>query len=120
MNKSTTPPVCRLGNLGKLKYEANKSKDKNRKREQEVKTLKLRPGTHKHDLDIEVRKAKEFLLKGDKVKLECRFKFREQAHPHLGKANLDYIYEELKDICKIEKPHEMFGKSMILIIVPNK
>jgi translation initiation factor IF-3 len=119
MNKSTIPPVCRIGNLGKMKYEASKKQKENRKHIQEVKTLKSRPCTQKHDLDIEVKHAREFLLKGDKVKLECRFRRREISFPKLGQANIEYIISQLEDIGKVEKNCELVMKSMVAILAPK-
>jgi translation initiation factor IF-3 len=104
VNKTATPPVCRIGNYGKMKYEANK---------------KQRPGTQKHDLDIEVKKAREFLIRGDKVKFECRFRNREINFPDLGKQNIEYIISNILDVGKVEKPCELVMRSMIAIVVPK-
>jgi len=111
--------VCRIGNLGKLKYEANKKLKETKKRVQAIKTLKIRPCTHKHDLDTEARKAKEFLIRGDKVKIECRFRPRELSHPHLGKQNIEYILSQLEEVGKVEKNCELIMRSMIVIIAPK-
>ena len=119
INRATVPPVCRIGNLGKLKYEATKRQKANRKREQETKTLKIRPDTQTHDLDIDVRKAKEFLLRGDKVKIECRFRNREIEHPHLGHAKIEYIITQLEGVGKVEKNCELIMRSMVAIIAPK-
>jgi len=113
------PPVCKIGNYGKLKYEQDKKNKENKKRVQETKTLKIRPVTQEHDLDIEVRRAKEFLARGDKVKIECFFRRREAQYPELGKRNIEYILSKLTDVCKIEKNCEMVVRSMIAIIAPK-
>jgi translation initiation factor IF-3 len=102
-----------------MKYEANKKQRENRKREPELKTLKVRPGTQKHDLDIEVKKAREFLVRGDKVKFECRFRNREINFPDLGKQNIEYIISHLLDIGKVEKQCELVMRSMIAVVVPK-
>jgi translation initiation factor IF-3 len=119
VNKTATPPVCRIGNYGKMKYEANKKQRENKKREPDLKTLKVRPGTQKHDLDIEVKKAREFLIRGDKVKFECRFRNREINFPDLGKQNIEYIISNILDVGKVEKPCELVMRSMIAIVVPK-
>lgn len=119
VNRSTKPPVCKLGDYGKLKYESNKKQRENKKREQETKTLRIRPSTGKHDLDIDIRKAESFLQKGDKVKLECRFRRRELSHPEIGRQKLDYMVEALTSLSTIEKNCSLAGNVMTVLLTPN-
>lgn len=119
LNKNATPPVCKIGNYGKLTYEAEKKQKENKRREQETKILRVRPNTHKHDLDIEIAQAKKFILRGDKVRFECRFKAREIAFPHLGKNNLEYMVEQLTDISKIDSSCELVSRTMSITISPK-
>lgn len=118
VNKATNPPVCKIANFGKLKYEAKKKSKENKQKVQELKTIKLRPNIHKHDLDIDVAQAKKFLLKGDKVKLECRFRRRELSHPEIGRQKIDYIISQLNDVGKVEKNCELVMTSIVAILAP--
>ena len=118
MNKTASPPVCKIGDYGKINYDLEKMRKENRKREQKLKTLRIHPDTHKHDLDTECKKAYKFIEKGDKVKFECRFKSREIAHPEFGVQNLEYIIEKLASISKIESQIELTGKIMTVVLSP--
>jgi translation initiation factor IF-3 len=119
VQRACHPPVYKIGDLGKIRYELEKRQKESRKREPEIKTLKIRPNTHKHDLDIEIKKAREFLTRGDRVRLECRFRSREISFPDLGKANLEYIMAALADISKIEKNCELEMRIMLAILAPK-
>ncbi|RMF17274.1 MAG: translation initiation factor IF-3, partial [Candidatus Dadabacteria bacterium] len=103
---NATPPVCRLMDFGKFKYQQKKKSQEARKKQQTitVKEVKLRPQTDKHDLETKVRHIRRFLAEGDKVKLNVFFRGREIAHPELGEKILQKVIESVQDIAKVESP----------------
>lgn len=119
LTRNAELPVCKYGDYGRLHYEQEKRQKENKQKVQKLKTLRVRPCTQAHDLDIEVRKATEFIKKGDKVRIECRFKSREIEHPELGLSNINYIIEKLGDAVKIDKAPELMGKIMSIVVSPN-
>ena len=114
------PPVCKIIDMGKFKYNAQKKANKAKKKQKIVslKEIKLRPVTGTHDYDFKVKNAKKFIIKGDKVKFTVRFKGRELQHSHLGKELMDKIKEDMKDIGKVELHPKFDGKQMIMVIQP--
>lgn len=114
----TNPPVCKIGDLGKLRYEADKKKPP--KKTPELKILNIRPATATHDLDTEVTLAKKFLLKGSKVKIICKFRPRQLKSQELGRTRLDYIVDALKDVSKVEKPFELVGLELSIVLGPKE
>ena len=114
------PPVCKILDYGKFKYEAQKRKNEARKKQKiiEVKEIKLRPGTEAHDYNFKIKNAKKFINKGDKVKFTVKFKGREMQHTELGKELMNRIIEETKDIAKVESQPKFEGKQMVMIIQP--
>ena len=115
------PPVCRLLEYGKFKYEQAKKEREARKNQRVVllKEVRLRPGTDDHDIDTKCKAIQRFLEDGDKVKVTIRFKGREMAHPQLGKDALDRIAENLKAIAAIERPALVEGRTMTMIMGPG-
>ncbi|HEY1389934.1 MAG TPA: translation initiation factor IF-3, partial [Ktedonobacterales bacterium] len=113
-----TPPVCKLMDYGRFKYEQSKKENEARKHQKvsELKEIRLSPRTDDHDLSVKVRKIEEFLGEGDKVKVGVRFRGRELAHPELGRQLLDKIVAALKSIAVVERPAIMEGKIMSLIV----
>ena len=113
-----TPPVCKLMDYGRFKYEQSKKENEARKHQKvsELKEIRLSPRTDDHDLSVKVRKIEEFLSEGDKVKVGVRFRGRELAHPELGRQLLDKIIAGLKSIAVVERPAIMEGKIMSLIV----
>jgi len=113
-----TPPVCKLMDYGRFKYEQSKKENEARKHQKvsELKEIRLSPRTDDHDLFVKVRKIEEFLSEGDKVKVGVRFRGRELAHPELGRQLLDKIVAGLKSIAVVERPPLMEGKIMSLIV----
>jgi len=113
-----TPPVCKLMDYGRFKYEQSKKENEARKHQKvsELKEIRLSPRTDDHDLSVKVRKIEEFLGEGDKVKVGVRFRGRELAHPELGRQLLDKIVAGLKSIAVVERPPLMEGKIMSLIV----
>ncbi|HEX8731571.1 MAG TPA: translation initiation factor IF-3 [Ktedonobacterales bacterium] len=117
------PPVCRLMDYGRFKYEQAKKENEARKRQKtsELKEIRLSPKTDEHDVAVKVRKVEEFLGEGDKVKVVVRFRGREMAHPELGRRLLEQMMTDVKNIAVIERPPIMEGRmmSMILTKAPN-
>ena len=101
---NANPPVCKIMDMGKFKYDAQKKANIAKKKQKIVllKEIKMRPVTETHDYDFKVKNAKKFIAKGDKVKFTVRFKGRELQHSHLGKELMDKIKEDMKDIGKVE------------------
>ena len=114
------PPVCKIIDMGKFKYDAQKKANKAKKKQKIVllKEIKLRPVTETHDYDFKVKNAKKFIMKGDKVKFTIRFKGRELQHSHLGNELMNKIQEDMKDVGKVEMNPKFDGKQMIMVIQP--
>ena len=114
------PPVCKIIDIGKFKYDAQKKANVARKKQKIVllKEIKMRPVTETHDYEFKVKNAKKFIKKGDKVKFTIRFKGRELQHSHLGNELMTKIKEDMKDIGKVELHPKFDGKQMIMVIQP--
>ena len=114
------PPVCKIMDMGKYKYDAQKKANKAKKKQKkiELKEIKLRPVTEVHDYTFKIKNAQKFLAKGDKVKFTIRFKGRELQHSHLGDNLMNKIKEDMKDIGKVELDPKLEGKQMIMVIQP--
>ena len=114
------PPVCKIIDIGKFKYDAQKKANLAKKKQKIValKEIKMRPVTETHDYEFKVKNAKKFIAKGDKVKFTIRFKGRELQHSHLGNELMTKIKEDMKDIGKVELHPKFDGKQMIMVIQP--
>ena len=112
--------MCKIIDIGKFKYDAQKKANKAKKKQKIVslKEIKLRPVTGTHDYDFKVKNAKKFLIKGDKVKFTIRYKGRELKHSHLGNELMNKIKEDMKEIGKVELDPKFDGKQMIMVIQP--
>ena len=121
VSPNATPPVCKILDLGKFKYEEQKRKNEARKKQKviEVKEIKLRPGIDTHDYDVKMRSIHRFLEEGDKVKVTMRFRGREMAHQELGAKVLDRVKADLDAIAKVESAPKMEGRQMIMVISPK-
>jgi len=118
---NATPPVCRLMDYGKFLYEQAKKEKKSRKAQKtEVKEIRLRPKTGQHDVAFKVRDARRFLNDGLKVKVRVRFRGREITYPEIGREMLKRIAQELEDVSTIEQSPRMEGRSLLMILSPNK
>ena len=115
------PPVCKILDYGKYKYEAQKKKNEARKRQKviEVKEIKFRPGIDDHDYDVKMRAMRKFLGEGDKVKVTLRFRGRELAHQELGSQLLERVRGDLNELAKVESFPRMEGRQMIMVIAPK-
>jgi translation initiation factor IF-3 len=121
VNPKASPPVCKILDFGKFKYE-EKKKQREAKRKQtvvEVKELKLRPKTDDHDLNVKMRAARKFIESGNKVKVTCRFRGREITHPERAKMQLDLILAGLEDLCIAEQTPSMEGRTMSMTLGPR-
>ena len=114
------PPVCKIIDMGKFKYDAQKKANVAKKKQKIVllKEIKMRPVTETHDYDFKVKNAKKFIGKGDKVKFTIRFKGRELQHSHLGRELMNKIKTDMQDIGKVELHPKFDGKQMIMVIQP--
>ena len=114
------PPVCKIIDMGKFKYDAQKKANVSRKKQKIVllKEIKMRPVTETHDYKFKVKNAKKFIAKGDKVKFTIRFKGRELQHSHLGRELMDKIKIDMQDVGKVELHPKFDGKQMIMVIQP--
>ena len=121
VSPNATPPVCKILDFGKFKYEEQKRKNEARKKQKviEVKEIKLRPGIDTHDYDVKMRSIHRFLEEGDKVKVTMRFRGREMAHQELGAKVLDRVKTDLDAIAKVESAPKMEGRQMIMVISPK-
>jgi translation initiation factor IF-3 len=116
------PPVCRIADFGKLKYERKKREAEARKNQVivEIKEIKLRPKTDDHDFDVKLRAAERFLADGDKVKVTVRFRGREIAHRDIGEEQCRRLAERLGSQAVVEQPPRMDGKQMFMLLAPGK
>ena len=118
---NSSPPVCKVLDYGKYKYEAQKRKNEARKKQKtiEVKEIKMRPNIDVHDYDVKMRSIHRFLEEGDKVKVTMRFRGREMAHQELGMQVLHRVRDDLEDLVKVEQHPKMEGRQMIMVIAPK-
>ena len=122
VSPNSNPPVCRIMDFGKYKYQMQKKLHEAKKKQKtiEVKTVKVRPRTDEHDMQVKIKQVKRFLEKGNKVKAVVMFRGREQAHVELGEAQLLKIFEAVKDIAEMERKPKKEGRDMIMILAPKK
>jgi translation initiation factor IF-3 len=114
------PPVCRIMDYGKFKYEEQRQAREARKKQHHVqlKEVKMRPGIEDHDFEFKIRHARKFLQEGNKVKLTMMFRGRQMAHPEYGRQVLDRVFTEVEDIAKIESNPTLEGRSMVMVLAP--
>lgn len=122
ISPQAVPPVCKVLDFGKYKYEAQKRKAEAKKNQKvvEIKELKLRPMIDTHDYEVKVKQAKKFLGEGNKVKFTMRYKGREMSANDMGKEVLKRLLDDLEGICKLESEPKLEGKQMMMIISPEK
>ncbi|CBS87774.1 Translation initiation factor IF-3 [Azospirillum lipoferum 4B] len=115
------PPVCKILDYGKFKYEAQKKANEARKKQKiiEVKEIKLRPNIDDNDYDVKMRSARRFLEEGDKVKVTMRFRGREMAHQDLGMNVLVRVRDALDELAKVEQMPKLEGRQMIMVLAPR-
>ncbi len=115
------PPVCRIMDYGKYRYEKQKREKEARKKQKviSIKEVKLRPNIEQHDFDVKLKNATRFLGDGDKVKVTIMFRGREMSHPELGKDILTKFADALKDSVTVERDAKLEGRNMIMILAPK-
>ena len=112
------PPVCKILDYGKYKYEAQKRKNEAKKK-QKIIEIKLRPNIDINDFTIKMKQVKKFIDNGDKVKITLRFRGREMAHQDIGVTVLDRVKENTEESCKIEAMPKLEGRQMVMILAPK-
>jgi translation initiation factor IF-3 len=115
------PPVCRIMDYGKFKYEEQRKAREARKKQHhvQIKEVKMRPGIEDHDFDFKTRHARRFLEEGNKVKLTMMFRGRQMAHPEIGRQVLDRVSEMLSDVAKVEASPTMEARAMTMVLAPT-
>ena len=121
ISPNADPPVCKILDFGKYKYEIQKKKNEARKKQKviEVKEIKLRPGIDDHDYDVKMRSVLRFLEEGDKVKVTMRFRGREMVHQELGMKVLDRVRTEMDARAKVEQYPRLEGRQMVMVLAPK-
>ncbi len=122
ISPNAKPPVCKIVDYGKYRYEQMRKEKERRKNQKtiDVKEIRLSPNIDVNDLMTKAKQARKFLTKGDKVKVALRFRGREMAHKDVGKEVLDRFFDELSDIATIDKPAKMEGRSMVMFLMASK
>ncbi|MXU65560.1 translation initiation factor IF-3 [Oceanomicrobium pacificus] len=122
ISPNATPPVCKIMDFGKFKYEQQKKESEARKNQKtiDVKEVKFRPNTDTHDYDVKMRNVYKFLGNGDKVKVTLRFRGREMAHLDLGRKLLERVAADVEEHGKVEAIPKMEGRQMVMMINPLK
>ena len=120
ISPQAVPPVCKIMDYGKYKYEQQKKKNEARKNQKivNIKELKLRPMIDVHDYEVKVKQAKKFLEQGDKVKFTIRFKGREMSANNMGRKVLSNLVDDLENICKVESEPKLEGRQMMMVVAP--
>jgi len=121
ISPGSQPPVCKILDYGKLKYEQQKKKAEARKKQKtiDVKEVKMRPGIDVHDYDVKMRSMLRFLEEGDKVKVTMRFRGREMMHQDLGMKVLHRVLEDLGELVKVEQMAKLEGRQMTMVVAPK-
>ena len=118
---NSKPPVCKIHDFGKYKYQAQKKASEARKRQKtfDVKEIKMRPNIDIHDYDVKMRNMRRFFDEGDKVKVTLRFRGREMAHQELGMQLLNRVREDVDELAKVEAEPKLEGRQMIMVLAPR-
>ncbi|MGG4774347.1 translation initiation factor IF-3 [Paenalcaligenes suwonensis] len=116
------PPVCRLMDYGKFRYQEQKRQQEARSKQKiiQIKEVKFRPGTDDGDFNVKLRNVRRFIEDGDKVKVSLRFRGREMAHQELGMRVLERVRDEVEEICQVESMPKLEGRQMIMVLAPKK
>lgn len=122
VSAASNPPVAKLVDYGKYKYEQKKKEKENKKNQHvtENKEMRLRTGIGDHDLEFKAKKVREFLMDGDRVKISLKFRGREVARPEFGKETLDKFFSYIEDLAKVEKEPQLNGLFLDMYVVPKK
>ncbi len=117
--QNANPPVCKIIDHGKHKYEQEKREKENKRKTQDVKGIKMRPNIAEHDLNTLLRNARKFLEDGDKVRVACQFRARELAHPEIGRKKMEHFAAQLADVSIIDKEAKLENRLMIMVLNPK-
>ncbi len=122
VSPNAVPPVCRIMDYGKYKYQASKraAEAKKKAARVELKEVKMRPKTEEHDFQFKLKNARRFLEEGNKVKVTVMFRGREVTHPEFGRRLLERVAEEVKDLGQVESMPSMSGRFMTMVMAPLK
>lgn len=121
ISADSNPPVCKIINFGKFRYDQTKREKESKKAQHQIKVkeIKLKPNIDVHDLETKMKHAREFLSKGNKVKITCMFRGREMAHTQIGKKLVDECCTSLEDIATVETPPSIFGRLLTAVLAPG-
>ncbi len=121
ISPNADPPVCKILDYGKFKYEAQKKRNEARKKQRiiDVKEIKMRPNIDDHDYEVKMRSMRRFLGDGDKVKVTLRFRGRELAHQDIGMRVLQRVQDDLQELAKVEAFPKMEGRQMVMVVAPR-
>ena len=121
VSPNADPPVCKILDYGKYKYQEQKKQSEARKKQKtmDVKEIKMRPNINKHDYDVKMRNVVKFLGEGDKVKVTLRFRGREMVHQEIGMSVLNRVRADVDDLAKVEQFTKLEGRQMIMVIAPK-
>lgn len=117
----SSPPVCKVMNFGKFRYDQSKREKENKKASHQIKVkeVKLKPNIDIHDLETKTKHAREFLTSGNKVKITCTFRGREMMHPEIGEKIVQKMCQDLEDISIAESPAKMMGRMLLVVLAPG-
>jgi translation initiation factor IF-3 len=117
----SNPPVCKIINYGKFRYDQTKREKESKKSQHQIKVkeIKLKPNIDMHDLETKLRHARDFIVKGNKVKVTCMFRGREMAHPEVGEKLMRKFCADLEDIATLEAPLKMLGRILTVVLTPG-
>lgn len=118
---NSSPPVCKVIDYGKYRYDQTKREKESKKAQHQVKVkeVKVKPNIGVHDLNTKIRHARDFIEEGDKVKITCQFRGREMVHPEFGEKVINQICQELADIAQRESPPKLLGRMMSVVLSPG-
>ncbi|MBI2743430.1 MAG: translation initiation factor IF-3 [Chlamydiales bacterium] len=121
ISASSDPPVCKIIDFGKFRYQQTKKEKESKKSQHQVKVkeIKLKPNTDDHDIQVKLKHAREFIVKGNKVRIVCVFRGREMMHTEFGERAIQRMCEDLSDIAAPESPPKMMGRSLAVILAPG-
>lgn len=120
ISPNANPPVCKVIDYGKFRYQMTKKERESKKAQHQakLKEVKVKPNIDEHDLKVKIKRAREFIEKGNKVRVTCMFRGREMAHPELGQKVCQRIVEDLSDIAQTESPPKQMGRNYSLVLAP--
>lgn len=121
ISAGSNPPVCKIINYGKYRYDQTKREKESKKAQHQVKIkeIKIKPNIGIHDLETKLKHAREFIAEGNKVKITCVFRGREMAHPELGEKLVRKLCEDMEDIATPEAPSKLFGRMLTIVLAPG-